>query len=362
MAYIELNKRKLKENYTFLNKLFKKNKIEWGVVTKVLCGNKLFIKEVLDLGVRQAHDSRISNLKVIKSIDPSVQTVYIKPPAKRVIPSLVKYADVSVNTSYPTIKMISEEAAKQNKVHKIVIMIEMGDLREGILGDDLIDFYSRVFELPNIDVIGIGANLNCLNGVMPTQDKLIQLSLYEQLIEAKFDRKITWVSGGSSVTIPLLFKKLIPKSINHMRIGETLYRGVDLFEETTIPGMHDDVFKLYAEIIELYNKPKVPTGEIGHNVAGEIPEFDEADYGKSSYRAILDIGLLDIDMDHLKPDDETLEFTGASSDMIVLDLEKNEKGYKVGDLISFSLTYMGILAIMNSFYITKVVVDGNEKK
>ena len=362
MAYIELNKKKLKENYTFLNKLFKKNKIEWGVVTKVLCGNKLFMKEVLDLGVRQAHDSRISNLKMIKSIDPSVQTVYIKPPAKRVIQSLVKYADVSVNTSYPTIKMISEEAAMQNKVHKIVIMIEMGDLREGILGDELMDFYSRVFELPNIDVIGIGANLNCLNGVMPTQDKLIQLSLYEQLIEAKFDRKIAWVSGGSSVTIPLLFKKLIPKGINHMRIGETLYRGVNLFEETTIPGMHDDVFKLYAEIIELYRKPKVPTGEIGYNVAGEKPEFNEADYGKSSYRAILDIGLLDIDMNHLEPDDDTLEFTGASSDMIVLDLEKNEKGYKVGDLVSFSLTYMGILAIMNSFYITKVVVDGEEEK
>jgi predicted amino acid racemase len=362
MAYIELNKKKLKENYTFLNKLFKKNKIEWGVVTKVLCGNKLFIKEVLDLGVRQAHDSRISNLKMIKSIDPSVQTVYIKPPAKRVIPSLVKYADVSINTSYPTIKMISEEAAKQNKVHKIVIMIEMGDLREGILGDDLMDFYSRVFELPNIDVIGIGANLNCLNGVMPTQDKLIQLSLYEQLIEAKFNRKIAWVSGGSSVTIPLLFKKLIPKGINHMRIGETLYRGVDLFEEATIPGMHKDVFKLHAEIIELYKKPKVPSGEIGHNVAGEKPEFDDADYGKTSFRAILDIGLLDIDMNHLEPDDDTWEFTGASSDMIVIDLDKNEKGYKVGDLVSFGLTYMGILAIMNSFYITKVVVDGEEKK
>lgn len=362
MAYIELNREKLKVNYTFLNKLFKKNKIEWGVVTKVLCGNKLFIKEVLDLGAREAHDSRISNLKMIKSIDPGVQTVYIKPPAKRAIPSLVKYADVSFNTAYSTIKLISDEAVKQNKLHKIIIMIEMGDLREGVLGDNLMNFYSRVFELPNIEIIGIGANLNCLNGVMPTHDKLIQLSLYEQLIEAKFDKKIAWVSGGSSVTIPLVFKKLIPKGVNHMRIGETLFRGVDLFEETTIAGMHKNVFKLHAEIIELYKKPKIPIGELGHNVAGETPEFDEADYGKSSFRAILDIGLLDIDLNHLVPDDQTLEFSGASSDMIVVDLDKNEKGYKVGDIVSFGLTYMGILAIMNSNYITKVVVDGEEKK
>jgi ornithine racemase len=357
MAYIELNRKKLNHNFRFLEKLFKKHKIEWGIVTKLLCGNKKFLREVLDLGVKEVHDSRISNLIAIKTMAPEVQTVYIKPPPKRSIPSLVKYADVSFNTSYSTIKAISNEAVKQNKKHKIIIMLEMGDLREGVMGDNLINFYSRVFELPNIEVIGIGANLNCLNGVMPTNDKLIQLSLYKQLIEAKFNKTIPWVTGGSSVTIPLLFKKLIPKGVNHFRIGETLFRGVDLFEDKLIDGMIPDVFKLHAEIIELYKKPILPSGEIGTNVAGEAPEFNEDDYGKFSYRAILDLGLLDIDLKHLMPDDEDLEFSGASSDMIVLDIHDNKAGYKVGDIVSFSLTYMGILAIMNSNYINKVVIE-----
>lgn len=356
MAYIELNRKKLQHNYRFLDKLFKKHNIDWGVVTKMLCGNKTFLKEVLSLGTKEVHDSRISNLKVIKSLDPEVQTVYIKPPPKRSIRSIVKYADVSFNTSFATIKLISDEAVKQKKMHKIIIMVEMGDLREGVMGDNLMNFYSRVFELPNIEVIGLGANLNCLNGVMPTHDKLIQLSLYEQLIESKFNKKIPWVTGGSSVTIPLIFKRMIPQGINHFRIGETLYRGVDLFEDKLIPGMKADVFKLHAEIIELYRKPKVPIGEFGTNVAGETPEFDEDDYGKSSFRAILDLGLLDIDLQQLEPEDKNIEFSGASSDMIVMDLGKNEKGYKVGDIISFKLSYMGILAIMNSNYINKVVV------
>lgn len=356
MAYIELNRKKLQHNYRFLDKLFKKYNIDWGVVTKMLCGNKTFLKEVLSLGTKEVHDSRISNLKVIKSLDPQVQTVYIKPPPKRSIRSIVKYADVSFNTSFATIKLISDEAVKQKKKHKIIIMVEMGDLREGVMGDNLVNFYSRVFELPNIEVIGLGANLNCLNGVMPTHDKLIQLSLYEQLIESKFNKKIPWVTGGSSVTIPLIFKRMIPQGINHFRIGETLYRGVDLFEDKMIPGMKADVFKLHAEIIELYRKPKVPIGEFGTNVAGETPEFDEDDYGKSSFRAILDLGLLDIDLQQLDPEDKNIEFSGASSDMIVMDLGKNEKGYKVGDIISFKLSYMGILAIMNSNYINKVVV------
>lgn len=355
MAYIELNRKKLKHNYRYLNRLFKKHKMDWGIVTKLLCGNKLFLHEVLDLGLKEVHDSRISNLVTIKKMAPAVQTVYIKPPPKRSIPSLVKYADVSFNTSYSTIKAISDESVKQDKIHKVIIMLEMGDLREGVMGDNLINFYSRVFELPNIEVIGIGANLNCLNGVMPTNDKLIQLSLYKQLIEAKFNKKIPWVTGGSSVTIPLIFKKLIPKGVNHFRIGETLFRGVDLFEDKIIDGMVPDVFKLHAEIIELYMKPVVPIGEIGTNVAGETPEFNEDDYGKSSIRAIIDLGLLDIDLNHLSPDDEDVEFSGASSDMIVLDIHENKAGYKVGDMISFSLTYMGILAIMNSNYINKVV-------
>jgi len=357
MAYIELNRKKLQHNYRFLEKLFKKHKIEWGVVTKLLCGHKQFLQELLSLGIKEAHDSRISNLQTIKSLAPHVQTVYIKPPPKRSIPLLLNCADVSFNTSYSTIKSISNEAVKQDKTHKIIIMLEMGDLREGVMGDNLINFYSRVFELPNIEVIGIGTNLNCLNGVMPTNDKLIQLSLYKQLIEAKFNKAIPWVTGGSSVTIPLLFKRLIPKGVNHFRIGETLFRGVDLFEDKLIEGMVPDVFKLYAEIIEVYKKPVVPGGEMGTNVAGETPEFNEEDYGKSSSRAIIDMGLLDIDVKHLTADDEDVEFSGASSDMIVLDIHENKAGYKVGDMISFSLTYMGILAVMNSNYISKVVVE-----
>ncbi|ELR68350.1 hypothetical protein C900_00449 [Fulvivirga imtechensis AK7] len=356
MAFLELYKDRLKHNYQYLGRLFEERDIQWGVVTKLLCGNRNYIKEVIDLGAEEIHDSRISNLKVVKSINKGIQTVYIKPPAKRSIPSVVKYADVSFNTSYTTIKMLSEEAQKQGKKHKIIIMIEMGDLREGVLGENVIDFYERVFELPSIDVIGIGTNLNCLHGVMPSQDKLIQLSLYKQLIEAKFDRKIPWVSGGTSVTIPLLLKKMRPMGINHFRVGEILFFGLNLFTMKTVKGMKDDVFKLYAEIIELYEKPKVPTGELAENPSGEVMQIREEDYGKMSYRAIIDIGLLDISPEFLIPDDDKIEITGASSDMLVIDLGKTRRNYTVGDLVSFKLRYMGALSILNSNYIDKKII------
>ena len=356
MAFLELYRSRLQHNHKFLKKLFDERNIEWGVVTKILCGNKSFIKEVLDLGIMEVHDSRISNLKTVKSINPDIQTVYIKPPAKRSISKIVKYADVSFNSEYATIKMLSDEAVKQKKLHKIIIMIEMGDLREGVVGENVIEFYSSVFKLPGIQIVGLGTNLNCLHGVMPSQDKLIQLSLYKQLIEVKFDRKIPWVSGGTSVTIPLLLKNMRPMGINHFRVGEILYFGLNLFTMKTVKGMKDDVFKLHAEIIELSEKPKVPIGELAENPSGEVTQINEDDYGKTSYRAIIDIGLLDISPEYLIPDDDKIEISGASSDMLVIDLGKTRRNYKVGDLVSFKLRYMGALSILNSDYIEKKVV------
>jgi len=355
MAYIELYPKKLAHNYSMLDTMFKEHDIDWAVVSKMLCGNSLFINEVVRLGPTELCDSRISNLKKIKKSFPQIQTVYIKPPAKRSIKSIVEWADVSFNTEFQTLKWLSDEAVRQNKVHKVLIMIELGDLREGVMGEDLMGFYAQAFKLPNINIVGIGANLNCLNGVMPSVDKLIQLSLYKQLIEAKFQVKMPWVSGGTSVVIPLVERQLIPKGINHFRVGETLFFGVDLFKEGPMTGLHTDVFKLFAEIIEITEKPIVPNGELAANPSGEVFEIDENDYGKTSKRAIIDVGLLDIQPNFLETEDPNIEIEGASSDMLIMDLKDNKSNYKVGDLISFNPKYMGVLGLMNSNYIEKRV-------
>lgn len=357
MAYLTLNKTKLKVNFEHLRKTFNDAGIAWGVVSKLLCGNRLFLQELINLGVKEIHDSRISNLAMVKKLNADVQTVYIKPVSKRNVGKMVEFADVSLNSELKTIHWISEEAVRQNKKHKIIIMVETGDLREGVMGEQLVDFYSEVFRLPNIEIIGLGTNLNCLNGVMPSTDKLIQLSLYKQIIELKFDKKIPWVSAGTSVTIPLMLTHQLPRGINHFRVGETLYFGVDLFEEKVIEGMHGDVFELHTEIIEMQEKPLLPVGNLAANPQGEVKEIDETLYGQTSFRGILDIGLLDVDPKYLISTDPDLEIIGASSDMLIVNLGDNKKGYKVGETLTFHLKYMGALGLLNSNYIDKTVVE-----
>jgi predicted amino acid racemase len=114
---------------------------------------------------------------------------------------------------------------------------------------------------------------------------------------------------------------------------------------------------LFTQIIEITKKPKVPIGQLAANPSGDVFEVNEEDYGKESYRAILDIGTLDISVEYLIPDDEEINIVNASSDMLVVDLGDKSPNYKVGDEISFQLKYMGALSLLNSDYIEKRVIE-----
>ena len=362
MAYLTLNQHKLKHNFEALRRLFNSHDISWGVVSKLLCGNPTYLEELLALGAREILDSRVSNLKMVKQLCPEAQTVYIKPPAMRAIPDIIRYVDVSFNTELETIQALSQEACRQDKIHKIIIMIEMGDLREGVMRDDVVDFYAQVFELPNIQVIGLGTNLNCLSGVMPNEDKLIQLGLYKRIIELTYDVSIPWVSAGTTVTIPLLQQGGVPKNVNHFRIGEALFFGQDLVANTTLEGFYDDIIMLNAEVIEVAEKPMTPSGELGMTPQGKQLSIEQSGQIETAHRVILDVGYLDINPDYLVALDEDISILHASSDMIVLDVGSNATGIKVGDVVPFRLKYMGALHLMNSPYIDKLLTDEQQPK
>jgi predicted amino acid racemase len=357
MAFLNLNRTALAHNYRQLDQLFKATGREWGVVTKILCGYQPYLQEVLKLKPAVVFDSRLSNLRMVRSIDPSVRTAYIKPTPHSLIPHILEYADITFNTELETIFALNDMAKSIDKIHEVVIMIEMGDLREGVMRDDLLDFYEEVFNLKNIEIVGIGTNLNCLNGVMPSEDKLIQLSLYSQLIEARFKRKLKWVTAGTSVVFPLLPAGLLPIGINHFRIGETLFFGNDIVRHEPIEGMRQDIFTLEAEVLEVQEKPMTPSGIIGTNVAGNSPAYEMVDVGKTSFRALLDVGLLDIADSDISPLITQFTVEGASSDMIVINLGKNDQKIKVGDLIPFRINYMGALRLLNSNYIEKRIIE-----
>jgi predicted amino acid racemase len=81
---------------------------------------------------------------------------------------------------------------------------------------------------------------------------------------------------------------------------------------------------------------------------------DDADLGVT-LRAILDIGLLDMQPQYIEADDADITVVDASSDMLVIDITSSKKNYKIGDLVSFKIQYMAALYLLNSEYIEKTI-------
>ncbi len=360
MATLTIDTEKILGNIVKLQDYLSKSGITWTLVTKMLCGDKASLQKIIPSDcIKNLHsvgDSRITNLRIIKEIKPDVVTMYIKPPALNQVKNIIKYADISLNTSYKTIEALNNEAGRQGKVHRIIVMIEMGELREGVLRDDILKFYEKVFKLENIEIIGLGTNLGCMYGIEPTYDKLIQLSLYKSLVEAKFDHKLELVSGGSSITLPLISKQKVPKGVNHFRIGEAALLGTSPLDNKKFRNLSTFTINFSGEILELYKKEVVPDGVMGEGAVGHIAEFNEpTNIHKESYRCIVDFGQLDVDASDLVPKDTRVKFVGTTSDMTVYDIGEQGGGYHVHQQLHFYPNYMSVARIMNSRYMIKKV-------
>jgi ornithine racemase len=361
MASLNIYPKRIIQNIQKINELMSKKNKEWTLVTKVLGGHKKTLEEIMKsdaiMGTHSIGDSRVTNLKIIKGIDKKIITMYLKPPAKSYITSVVKYADISLNTEYSTILLLNNEAKKHDKIHKIIIMIEMGELREGVVREKFLDFYEKVFDLSNIEVIGLGTNLGCMFGIEPTYDKLIQLSLYEQLIEMRFNKNIDLVSGGSSITLPLLAKGKIPEKVNHLRIGEAIFLGTTPLTNKKFDRLSTNAFEFHANIVEMEKKETVPDGIIGEGNVGhaELAQTDN-DSIEREYKALVDYGVVDVDNNYLKPKDKKVGFLGTTSDLTVYSIGNNTKGYATGKTLAFQPNYMAVAQLMNSKYISKKII------
>ena len=218
------------------------------------------------------------------------------------------------------------------------MMIDMGDLREGIFfqNKDLIfEAVEQILALDNINLYGVGVNLTCYGAIIPKNENLSGLVEIAREIEAKFGIKLEMVSGGNSSSIYLIDKGELPEGINNLRLGESVLLGNDTAYSTRLPGTDADAFVLKAEIVELKKKPSLPIGEVGVDAFGQKPYYE--DRGIMD-RAIIAIGKQDTDLDSMEPIDSRLEIMGGSSDHIIVDVTKAEGDYKVGDVIEFTLS------------------------
>lgn len=319
-------------------------------VTKMHGASIEICNTLLESGIKIIADSRIENLAKIQNLD--CEKWLMRLPSISQCSDVVKLTDLSFNSEIDTIICLNNHAKQQNKLHNVILMFDLGDLREGYFNiDDLYGAINTILRLSNIRIAGIGTNLSCYGGIMPTQENLSHLGLIAKETMDEFNLDFKYISGGNSTSYSLIQNRTFPKDtgVNNLRIGDTIYLGRDMIKREFIPEMHNDSFMLQCEIIEVKEKPSIPIGIRGYAALNTQPEFTDRGIRK---RAICSVGKQDIDLDII-PTDPNIEVLGASSDHLLLDIHDSEYNYKPGDILTFSMLYTAIMRGFTSKYIDK---------
>ncbi|MGF1843340.1 alanine/ornithine racemase family PLP-dependent enzyme [Vibrio clamense] len=317
-------------------------------VTKLACAYPQVGQAILNGGIRILADSRVQNLKKLRHLQ--AETMLLRIPAISDVSDVVRYADISLNSELETLQALSIEAIKQQRIHQVILMHDMGDLREGAFyQEETLALARQVITLEGLKLVGLGTNLACYGGVEPSVDNQKQLIALAQQIEQEHQIHLMYLSGASSAGLPLMLSGALPQGINQLRLGASILMGIGLNDDP-IPNTRQDTFDLSAEVVEIKVKPSVPTLSTALDAFGQRPEFIDRGLRK---RAICAIGKQDIDIDQMTPKDSNIIVIGGSSDHLILDITDCDDNYHIGSLIDFELSYGGVLQCMTSEYITK---------
>lgn len=352
---IDLNK--LDSNATALGKVLRNAGCSMMIVTKSFCAYPDIVQKIVkNEYITYLADSRVQNLKSYGEV--SKKKVLLRIPMLSEVEEVVRYADISFNSELKTIRELDREAKQQHKKHAIVLMIDLGDLREGIFyreEEEIFTTVESILKLEQIELFGIGVNLTCYGAIIPKYDNLSNLIEIARKVEEKFSLKLQMITGGNSSSYYLIEEGKLPSGINNLRLGESFILGNDTAYGNKIEGTVDDAVILQAEIVELKEKPSLPIGEIGRDAFGQIPHYEDKGIRK---RAILAIGKQDTDLDGMIPLDPELEILGGSSDHLIVDVTDCSTDYQVGDILGFKLEYGALLRAFTGPYVEKSFVDG----
>lgn len=297
-------------------------------------------------GAAELGTSRLEQVAKCRAAGVPGPWLLIRIPGLTELPDVVALCETSLQSEWPTLLALEEECLRQNKTHRVIVMTDLGDLREGFWDKkELVDVCERVErELPHVQLAGIGVNLTCYGSTKPTPEKMNELVGLARRVEQRIGRKLEIVSGGATSSFTLVHWGTMPAGVNHLRIGEAILLGKDLQVDWGIRDMdylRMDALTLRAEVVEVKDKPTYPIGEFAIDAFGRKPVYEDRGIRR---RAILALGRADVgELESLIPREPGLTVIGGSSDHCIVDVEDCPRRLQVGDIVEFSLCYSHML-------------------
>ena len=297
-------------------------------------------------GAEELGTSRLEQVARCRAAGVPGPWLLIRIPGLTELPDVVALCETSLQSEWPTLLALEEECLRQNKIHRVIVMTDLGDLREGFWDKkELVDVCERVErDLPHVQLAGIGVNLTCYGSTKPTPEKMNELVGLARQVEQRIGRKLEIVSGGATSSFTLVHWGTMPAGVNHLRIGEAILLGKDLQVDWGIRDMdylRMDALTLRAEVVEVKDKPTYPIGEFAIDAFGRKPVYEDRGIRR---RAILALGRADVgELESLIPREPGLTVIGGSSDHCIVDVEDCPRRLQVGDIVEFSLCYSHML-------------------
>ena len=297
-------------------------------------------------GAAELGTSRLEQVAKCRAAGVPGPWLLIRIPGLTELPDVVALCETSLQSEWPTLLALEEECLRQNKTHRVIVMTDLGDLREGFWDKkELVDVCERVErDLPHVQLAGIGVNLTCYGSTKPTPEKMNELVGLARQVEQRIGRKLEIVSGGATSSFTLVHWGTMPAGVNHLRIGEAILLGKDLQVDWGIRDMdylRMDALTLRAEVVEVKDKPTYPIGEFAIDAFGRKPVYEDRGIRR---RAILALGRADVgELESLIPREPGLTVIGGSSDHCIVDVEDCPRRLQVGNIVEFSLCYSHML-------------------
>ncbi|MDG6224908.1 MAG: alanine/ornithine racemase family PLP-dependent enzyme [Candidatus Thermoplasmatota archaeon] len=344
---VRIDLKAISDNARMLMELCSKRSISISGVTKASAGSMEVAQAMIDGGVREIADSRIANLMRYSKLD--VKRMLLRPVTPEQAGPAVEACDTSLNTELETIKSLGREALRRGVEHRVIIMVDLGDRREGVMPRDATAICEEASSIDGIDLRGIGTNLACFAGIIPTPVKMAQLSHIAEMVEDRIGLPLETVSGGNSANLGMVLKGSNHHRVNDLRLGESILLGLETVNRTPVPGLRTDAFIVSGDLIEVKEKPSKPDGDVGQDAFGNTVEIKDEGM---QIKGIVNLGRQDVDPSDLVPVGD-VKVLGGSSDHTLLSLRRS---LKVGSSIGFIPGYGSLLRCMTSPYVEKVYV------
>lgn len=323
-------------------------------VTKSTLGSPGVAAAMLRGGATGLADSRVENLNRLSTDTRSEQVaradrMLIRTPALSQVDQVVRVAHRSLNASLPVLAALDAAAARAQVIHRVILMVELGDLREGVPPEQLTYLATATRALKHLRLDGIGANLACQNGIVPDDRNMGQLTRWIERLETRLGVQIPTVSGGNSASVQWAMTATDTGRVTELRLGEAILLGTEPSHRTPLPGLHTHACRLTAELIEVGVKPLRPWGTRAQTAEG-LPSPDRAPGAGTRRQAIVALGRQDTNPDGLRPP-AGITIVGMSSDHLLIDL--GDHRLTVGDHVTFGLNYSSLVRAMTSPFIVQ---------